>query len=51
MYRYALKLTKLPKSVKKNALKKKNIEMCKLRVPPLKYGLHKTNYVFGNHCI
>jgi len=53
MYKYALKIIKLPKNDKKMIYKRKNSEKFKKmqnKVSLLKYLLHESNYAFGMHC-
>jgi len=41
IYKYALKLTKLPNNANKY----------KIKVLPYKYLFHEINYVLGKHCL
>jgi len=52
IYKYALKLTKLPKNdnkCSKNEKTSKYATKCKIKVSAFQYLFHKTNYIFGKH--
>lgn len=54
MYKYAFKQIRWPKNYKKCSLNEKKIEKykkIKIKISPLKFPLHETNYAIGKHCL